>query len=131
MKTFITFIGIPLAAGVIYGSWAAYANSEYGTSTMLSAGLAQGFYALFSTWIVTATASKVLTQMGPTHIGMALAFIVTFAVMLAIPFSVHTLLKTPDMWQAITPGLVWGSVYIGGFILKTRNERVRQLRQVY
>ena len=117
---FITLVGIPLAAGIVYGSWAAYANIEYGSSTMLSAGLGQGLYAVFSTWIVTAVASRALRTVGPNPFGMTAAFFASFFVMLLIPISVHSWLGTPDMWQAIAPGLIWGSLYIAAFIVRTR-----------
>ncbi|MDT8398567.1 MAG: hypothetical protein RQ899_08140 [Pseudomonadales bacterium] len=99
-------------AFVVYGSWAAYVNSEYGLEALLRAGLGQGLYAFFSTWLVTAAARTFLQKIGYNRKGLFISFLLTFCVMLAIPVTLHTLLRTRDVWEAILPGLIWGSVYI-------------------
>ena len=100
-------------AFIIYGSWAAWVNSEYGIEVSLRAGLGQGIYAFFSTWFVTATARKMLVRYGNGWLGKAVSFTMAFLVMLAFPAVIHNVLRTPDIIEAILPGLIWGSGYIG------------------
>ena len=100
-------------AFIIYGSWAAWVNSEYGIQVSLRAGLGQGIYAFFSTWFVTSTARKMLVRYGNGWLGKAVSFTTAFLVMLAFPAVIHNVLRTPDIIEAILPGLIWGSGYIG------------------
>lgn len=110
----------PVLAGVlaalVYGSWAAFVNSEHGTAMSVKAGLGQGSYALFSTWIVTAAAIRSLNYFGYAPRDKLLAFTLTFLIMLMIPVVIHALLGTEDVLEAITPGLIWGSFYIGAVL---------------
>ena len=53
-----------ILAFLIYGSWAGWVNSEYGSAVALRAGLGQGINAFFSTWAVTAVARKMLEKIG-------------------------------------------------------------------
>ena len=101
-----------MLAFLVYGSWAGWVNSEYGLAVTLRAGLGQGIYAFFSTWVVTAVARKVLFKYGLNWKGMCASFGVTFLVMLAFPVVIHNVLMTPDIIEAILPGLIWGSGYI-------------------
>jgi len=107
-------------AFLIYGSWAGWVNSEYGLAITLRAGLGQGIYAFFSTWVVTAVARRILYQYGLNWKGMFISFLVTFLVMLAFPVVIHNILMTPDIIEAILPGLIWGSGYIAVVIWLTR-----------
>lgn len=104
-------------AFLIYGGWAAFVNSEYGLAVLIRSGLGQGVYAFFSTWMVTAVARKVLFHYGSNWRGFALSFLASFFIMLACPLTVHAILQTPEVIQAILPGLIWGSFYIA-FVIK-------------
>ncbi len=105
-------LGIAVLAGLVYGSWAALCNIEYGSWIALKAGLGQGGYALFSTWIVTWVAVNLYLWCKKGWLGFLLGFVCSFLVMLSIPIAIHSLLNTPNMWSAIMPGLIWGSGYI-------------------
>lgn len=113
-----------ILAFLIYGSWAGWVNSEYGLAITLRAGLGQGIYAFFSTWVVTAVARKILYKYGLNWKGMLISFLVTFLVMLAFPVVIHNILMTPDIIEAILPGLIWGSGYIAVVIWLTRKAGV-------
>ncbi len=102
----------PLLAAVIFGSWAAYVNSEYGLLVLVRSGLGQGVYALFSTWIVTRTGANVFSFVGGGAYGLVVAFVATFLVMISFPLTIHHALGTPEIFNAILPGIVWGSGYI-------------------
>ena len=114
-------------AFLIYGSWAGWVNSEYGLVISLRAGLGQGVYAFFSTWVVTAVARKILYKFGLNWKGMLMSFLVTFQVMLAFPVVIHNILMTPDIIEAILPGLIWGSGYIAGVIWLARRAGVLEV----
>ncbi len=115
---------IPLLAGLVYGVWAGFANSEHGFSVALRSGMGQGLYAFFSTWLVTSVARRSYYFFGCGKKGGFLGFAISFLVMLTLPLSVHAALATPNVWQAISPGLVWGSGYIA-FYLWQFHRRVR------
>ena len=114
-----------LAAGLGYGGWAAYANYEHGFSAWSKAASIQGVLAFFSTLIITHVAHKIYLQYGCKIRGILAGFSMSFIIMLAIPLAVHKLAGTPDVLQTILPGLIWGSIYLIGFLLsleiKNRN----------
>jgi len=97
---------------LIYGSWAAFVNLEHGTDMAIRAGLGQGAYAFVSTWLITAVARGALARFGKQWVGLCASFLLSFAVMLSLPLLPHSLLGTIDVWEAILPGLIWGSGYI-------------------
>lgn len=113
MKSEKANIVAAVLALLVYGTWAGWVNSEYGLAVALRAGFGQGIYAFISTWVVTAFARKVLAKFGPNWKGILISFSSTFVVMLAFPVVIHNLLMTPDILEAILPGLIWGSGYIG------------------
>ena len=93
----------------------------------MRAGVGQGVYAFASTWLVTATAQQLLARLGYQPRGLVLSFLITFALMLSIPLLIHTLLQTADIWEAILPGLVWGSGYI--ILILRLDLRAHKMRQ--
>lgn len=78
--------------------------------------MGQGLYAFASTWMVTAMARGALQRLGTSLRGVVLSFVFSFVVMLCFPLLIHSVLGTIDVWEAIAPGLVWGSAYIA-FVL--------------
>ena len=93
---------------LVYGSWAAFVNAEHGAHMAWRAGLGQGLYDFASTWMVTAMAREALRRLGTSLGGVALSFVLSFAVMLCFPLLIHAVLGTIDVWEAIAPGLVVG-----------------------
>lgn len=106
-----------LAAGVGYGGWAAYANFEHGGHIWMMAAMVQGIYAFFSTLFITHCARLVFIRSDCGIKGVIAGFTASFILMLAIPLSVHTFIATPDIWQTILPGLIWGSIYLMSFLI--------------
>lgn len=106
----------PLIAAIVFGGWAAFVNSEYGLFVLLRTGLGQGLYALFSTWIVSKTAADVYRFAGGKLRGFVAAFIASFMIMISIPLAIHYLLRTPEIFVAILPGIIWGSGYIAMYL---------------
>ena len=121
-----------MLAGIIYGSWAAYSNSDHGIHAAKLAGLGQGLYALFSTYIVTLTTYYCFHKTKQNSLikqsltcRLTLSFFISFLVMLSIPIIIHSLLLTPDILEAITPGLIWGSGYV--MFLLWKEEKATQI----
>lgn len=113
--------GSAILAALVYGAWAAYANAEHGSFIAARSGLGQGIYAFVSTWLVAMVAFKSVGFSNNRILQIFIAFTLTFLVMLTIPLVIHMVLQTPNVWQAILPGLVWGSGYILVLLwLKTR-----------
>lgn len=123
MKT--TTLLTALAAAFGYGGWAVYANHEYGLHVSIMAGIVQGTYAFFSTFSITHVAHKVYLKYHCKIRGIIAGFLMSFIIMLAIPLTVHSILGTPNLWKTITPGLIWGSIYLAGFLIFTERKRMK------
>ncbi len=106
----------PILAALVFGSWAAFVNSEYGILVLVRTGLGQGVYALFSTWIVTRTVAGVMNRMAGNSLRFFSSFAAGFIVMLSIPLAIHTVLGTPEVLLAIAPGVLWGTIFIAGYV---------------
>ena len=113
----------PILAGLVFGSWAAYVNREYGTFVLVRTGLGQGVYALFSTWIVTHTVAEVMNFTKGNSLRFLFGFASGFIVMVSIPLAIHTALGTPEIVLAIAPGVLWGSIFIAGCVWTTGAQR--------
>lgn len=114
------------AALLGYGAWAVYANFEHGQEAWLMAGIVQGVYAFISTLSITIVAKRIYATCGRGKMGIFAGFTASFPVMLAIPFSVHSVAGTPDILETILPGLVWGAIYLLGFLILTERKRLAQ-----
>lgn len=102
----------PLVAALVYGLWAGWVNSEHGIDTGIRVGLVQAAYAFLSTLTVAEAAKWMYSRITPSFVHLTLTFLATFFVMLAIPLAVHSIANTPDIMEAILPGLLWGSLYV-------------------
>ena len=102
----------PMAAAVFFGSWAAIVNSACGQVVMLRTGLGQGLYALAATWLVTQTVCYVYRRTSGHVRGWLAGFSAALGVMLIIPFTIHSILRTPKIVAAMLPGLLWGIGYV-------------------
>ena len=106
----------PMVAAVlallIYGLWAACVNLDHGVSAAVRAGLGQGVYAFVATLLIASLALNTYRRLHYTNLALVLAFLFSVLLMVVIPLSVHTVIQTPDKWQAMSLGLVWGLAYI-------------------
>ena len=101
-----------ILALLVYGLWAAAVNLEHGLSVAVRAGMGQGAYAFVATLLIASLALNTYRRLHYTHFALVLAFVLSATLMVAIPLSVHTVIHTPDKWQAMSLGLVWGLAYI-------------------
>ncbi len=102
----------PIAAAAFFGSWAAIANSAFSPTVMLRAGLGQGLYAFAATWLVTRTACSVYRRAGRHRRGWLAGFGAALGIMLVVPLTIHSVLRTPEIVAAMLPGLLWGIGYV-------------------
>lgn len=106
----------PLVAAVlamlVYGGWAAAVNAEHGLTIALRSGLGQGMYAFVATFVTGFLAIKTFQYFNHKKIGFILGFVFSFIIMISIPYTVHTWLETPNKWEAMSLGLVWGTLYL-------------------
>lgn len=100
-----------------YGGWAVFANYEHGPHAWAMAGAIQATYAFISTFFITTVAQRTYIKYNCGVRGVFAGFITSFIVMLAIPVTVHCIAGTPDILQTILPGLIWGSIYLMGFLI--------------
>jgi len=112
-----TAILTAIAATIVYGGWAVYANYEHGLHAWGMAGAIQGIYAFLSTLSVTHVAQKTCVKYQYGIKGIIAGFLMSFFVMLTLPLFVHSLFGTPNIWKTILPGLIWGCVYLLGSAL--------------
>jgi hypothetical protein len=99
-------------AGIGYGSWAFFVNSEYLLQQALISGIGQGLYASIFTLVLTKISFKIYLLCGGQLKGFITAYAAAVGLMIIIPLTIHYFLKTPDIWQAILPGLAIGGLYI-------------------
>lgn len=115
-KNLKRYLHHPLIAAVlamlIYGGWAGAVNAEHGLSIAVRSSLGQGLYAFAATFGTGFLAIKTYQSINHQKIGFILGFIFSFALMLSIPYAVHTLLATPNKWEAMSLGLIWGTFYL-------------------
>lgn len=107
---------IALAAGLGYGGWAVYANFGHGMQAASMAGMVQGIYASALTGCITKVARWAFLKYNGGIRGGLAAFGLSFLLMLATPLAVHSAAGTPEIGQTILPGLIWGSIYLIGFL---------------
>jgi hypothetical protein len=123
VKQYLIALLSALAATLVYGSWAAYANFEHGRHAWVMAASVQGIYAFISTLSITGVAHWIYNKAGCGNKGIAIGFGASFMVMLAIPISVHSFVGTPDIIQTILPGAIWGAMYLLGYLLVQEKAR--------
>ena len=116
-KANTSIIVTSLAAALGYGGWAVYVNYEHGVHAWMMAGAIQGTYAFLSTLFITHIARIVYLKCGCKIRGILTGFGMSFLIMLAIPLLLHNVAGTPNIWQTILPGLIWGSIYLIGFLV--------------
>jgi len=122
---------VPLLAALFYGSWAAYSNYEYGIEPFLVAGLVQGSFAFAATLALALVVSWLLrwqrqTRKHPTFqradeeiplptstvYQSAQVFVIVSILLATIPATLHYAAGTPDILQAMLPGLILGNGYL-------------------
>lgn len=101
----------PLLACLFYGGWAAYANAEHGNHAALMAFAVQGGFAFVSTWLLTHIVIRVVKRQ-PVKLNRVAIFARCSLLLVVIPLAMHLAAGTPDIFQAMFPGLIIGNGYV-------------------
>ena len=112
-----TIAAISLLAAFGYGGWAIFVNYEYGTMAWVKAAVAQGTSSFLMTFFLTNIAHGVCHRAGYGKKGIILGYSSCLVVMVTAPYTAHTLSGTPRIWASMAPGLIWGSIYIIGYLV--------------
>lgn len=101
-----------IAAFIVYGGWAAYANYEFGTQYALRALFGQGGFAFTATLLLTLLAEYLYAAFGNNQAALIKAFLICVMISATLPATIHWLIGTPNILLSITPGFIFGSVYL-------------------
>jgi hypothetical protein len=98
-------------AALVYGAWAGFVNREYGGDVAFRTFAAQGAYAFVATALVSWVARMALGRGLTRWQAMAAASVV----MVGTPLCIHLFNHTPDIFEAMLPGLIIGSIYLHSY----------------
>jgi hypothetical protein len=102
----------PLLAFAVYGSWACWVHRHESGAQSLHAGIAQGSYAVLSTIALRHVVLALHRRFAGFQLGRIWTFSLSFALILLLPFALHSALGNTRPWLAIAPGVAFGSTYI-------------------
>jgi penicillin amidase len=104
-----------IASGIIafllYGSWAVYANNEYGLLITLRSGLTQGLLSMTVTMVMTLAMEKVFSRIKPAILRFILTALGPLVTLITLMAFVHWIVGTPRIIKTIFPSVVIGTIY--------------------
>ncbi len=109
----------PWLAGMFYGGWAAYSNVEHELSNIVMAFIIQGGFAFLSTWLLTSFITWLIQRQQPSP-QYRFIFLQCAAMLVFIPGGLHMAAGTPNIIQAMLPGLIIGNSYAGFLIYRSQ-----------
>ncbi len=112
-----TIIAISLLATFAYGGWAILVNYDHGTLAWIKAAAAQGTSSFLMTFFLTNIAHNCCHKYNYGTKGIWVGFLSSFVIMLSAPYIAHSISQTPNKWTTMAPGLIWGSIYIIGYLV--------------
>lgn len=104
---------ISCVAFVIQGSWAVYANHEFGWGKSLPAGLVQGLCSSAMTYLSTILIEYILyiASAAASPLRFAAASVSTIVFIAAVQNLAHWLAGTPQIVKTILPAVLIGGIY--------------------
>lgn len=121
---------LALAACVLYGGWAWFANRSYGMAAALQALMTQGSLSFGSTWGLTLSMETLFRWSTRPAVQIGLALTGTCGAMVASNVGLHWLLGTPALWATVTPVLGLGACYCSLYSLGLWRLHCRQTGRV-
>ena len=109
----------PWLACVCYGAWAAFSNAEHSVGSMITAFMVQGGFAFVSTWLLARFIGWLIQQQQPDP-RYPLVFMQCAIILIAVPATLHLAAGTPDIVEAMLPGVILGNGYAGLLIYRKR-----------
>jgi lysylphosphatidylglycerol synthetase-like protein (DUF2156 family) len=101
-----------IIALIFYGSWAALANFDFEISVIVNAFLIQGCFAFASTFFSAHLALLVFRKFANYKHPLLFSYLFMMALLVLIPYSLHSFYLTPNKLLAMAPGVIIGTVYI-------------------
>jgi hypothetical protein len=111
-----------IAGFLVYGGWAAFANSEHGPAISMRSGFVQGSYSLVLTFAMTMVTEWLFDRFShgttlPASIRIAALMAIICSGLFSTAYAIHMLVGTPEILMTILPGFLIGSVYTFIYIL--------------
>ena len=94
-------------------------------------GSVQASYAFTSTLFLTYIVRQVYLKLGRALWGMVTGFMVGLTIIVSLPWALQSLVGNPNTLATILPGIIWGSIYVVGFLCYLefyQGERAKLLR---
>jgi len=110
-------VSTAILALLAYGSWAAFSNIDFGLITALKAFGVQGLFAFTTTLGLSLLAARLYRSFGANYTAILFSFLLCFILIGTVPPVLHWLISTPNIFKSILPGLIWGSIYILGYLV--------------
>ena len=100
-----------LAAGLLYGSWAAYANWEHGVDAAVTAAAAQTLISVTATLVLVLILEKLFRLAASPRAGFIAASVGTSLLAIAMLAGGHAAASTPEIWLTIAPSALVGTIF--------------------
>lgn len=104
-----------VAAAVIYGSWAAFANLRHGSAAALRAGLTQGASSGTTTLVIGSILEALHATLPPRRYRALLATVIAASITAMMHVGLHLATGTPEILRAVLPSIVMGYVFAGAY----------------
>ena len=120
-----------ILAALVYGGWAVFVNWGDGVRIAAVTGSVQASYAFTSTLFLTYIVRQVYLKLGRALWGMVTGFMVGLTIIVSLPWALQSLVGNPNTLATILPGIIWGSIYVVGFLCYLefyQGERAKLLR---
>jgi hypothetical protein len=105
-----------------YGTWAAFVNFDYGKLASVKAFFIQGIFAFIATLNLGLFAKTLYSRLGRNRLAVIASFICCSALLCTIPTSLHWFAGTPNIFQSVLPGLLWGTLYLAMILIINHKE---------
>jgi len=104
-------IAMAIAALLLYGTWAWFANSSHGSAAAWKAFATQGFVSFSVTFFITAV-MEALSRIGANCV-LQFIYAAGGAIVLTVTYTVgmHWFMGTPEIFNTAAPVLTLGSIY--------------------
>jgi hypothetical protein len=106
-----------LIAGIAYGGWAYFVNSEHSQHAGVMAALVQGISSFVLTLLVSWVAATVYNSQRGKLRAVILGWLASVTLLISVPTIVHFFAGTPNIAKTISLGVSIGAVYLLVYLL--------------
>ncbi len=115
---------LTVAALVLYGGWAAFANHAHGTAAAARAFVVQGLSSATTTVLIGGLVELLARRLGSTRRAATAAALSAATVTACFHAAVNRVLGTPELLRTIAPSVVVGYAFAVVYALSTREDGV-------